>query len=161
MILDREVFVHPAGDEAVSAYRDRGVLANANGGQGAEDRRRVIVDGAARKDVDRPALDQQPPVGEVAHVGMEEPVRHLAGLDIARPIRDEERIPVEYRQFFCHRPRLRHDSIAKGQRSRAAGSHPGAIQTEPADGKDPTERAQWAKRSERPAALRRGSRLGA
>ncbi len=54
----------------------------------------------------RPAVDQQPPGGELTHVGMEEAVGILARLDVACRIGDKKGVPIEHGQVAGHRPRV-------------------------------------------------------
>jgi len=54
----------------------------------------------------RVAVDEQPPGGELSHVGMKEAVGILTRLHIARRIRHKEGVAIEHRQVAGHRPRV-------------------------------------------------------
>jgi hypothetical protein len=93
VVPDDDVLVHAVGHEAVSLDRQRGVLAFRR----RHDAAREVVDGAARQDLQRLPVDQEPPLRKVADVRVEEPFGRTRQ-HVAVFLRQEERAAVEQQQ---------------------------------------------------------------
>ena len=92
VVLHDDVLVEAVGDEAVAP--DRHWLSALSP---ADDARREVVDGFPGQEVDRLPVDDELPEREVTYVLVEEALV-MAGIDIARRLRVEERRAVEDRQ---------------------------------------------------------------
>src|SRR2546423_4748665 len=68
VVLNGEVLVDTARHEAVAPDRNRRILADADARKGGKDRGRIVVDRPAGQDMQRVAVDEQPPGGELSHV---------------------------------------------------------------------------------------------